>query len=285
MAVENVKLNNGVMMPLEGFGVFQIPDLAECERVTIEAIRQGYRLIDTAAAYQNEEAVGAAIAKSGVPREELFITTKLWVQDISYEAAGTAFERSLQKLGLDYLDLYLIHQPMGDFFGAWRRLEELHRAGKIRAIGVSNFYPAVLANFCETVEIKPMVNQVELHPFFQQEAALATMKEYGVMPQAWGPLAEGKHGIFTHPVLTKIGEKYGKTAAQVSLRWNTQRGVSILPKSVRAERIAVNLDIWDFALNEAEMAEIAKLDLGHSEIVNHDDPAFVKWLHERRIHD
>ena len=285
MAVENVKLNNGVMMPLEGFGVFQIPDLAECERVTIEAIRQGYRLIDTAAAYQNEEAVGAAIAKSGVPREELFITTKLWVQDISYEAAGTAFERSLQKLGLDYLDLYLIHQPMGDFFGAWRRLEELHRAGKIRAIGVSNFYPAVLANFCETVEIKPMVNQVELHPFFQQEAALATMKEYGVMPQAWGPLAEGKHGIFTHPVLTKIGEKYGKTAAQVSLRWNTQRGVSILPKSVRAERIAVNLAIWDFALNEAEMAEIAKLDLGHSEIVNHDDPAFVKWLHERRIHD
>lgn len=285
MAVENVKLNNGVMMPLEGFGVFQIPDLAECERVTIEAIRQGYRLIDTAAAYQNEEAVGAAIAKSGVPREELFITTKLWVQDISYEAACTAFERSLQKLGLDYLDLYLIHQPMGDFFGAWRRLEELHRAGKIRAIGVSNFYPAVLANFCETVEIKPMVNQVELHPFFQQEAALATMKEYGVVPQAWGPLAEGKHGIFTHPVLTKIGEKYGKTAAQVSLRWNTQRGVSILPKSVRAERIAVNLDIWDFALNEAEMAEIAKLDLGHSEIVNHDDPAFVKWLHERRIHD
>lgn len=285
MAVENVKLNNGVMMPLEGFGVFQIPDLAECERVTIEAIRQGYRLIDTAAAYQNEEAVGAAIAKSGVPREELFITTKLWVQDISYEAAGTAFERSLQKLGLDYLDLYLIHQPMGDFFGAWRRLEELHRAGKIRAIGVSNFYPAVLANFCETVEIKPIVNQVELHPFFQQEAALATMKEYGVVPQAWGPLAEGKHGIFTHPVLTKIGEKYGKTAAQVALRWNTQRGVSILPKSVRAERIAVNLDIWDFALNEAEMAEIAKLDLGHSEIVNHDDPAFVKWLHERRIHD
>lgn len=285
MAVENVKLNNGVMMPLEGFGVFQIPDLAECERVTIEAIRQGYRLIDTAAAYQNEEAVGAAIAKSGVPREELFITTKLWVQDISYEAAGTAFERSLQKLGLDYLDLYLIHQPMGDFFGAWRRLEELHRAGKIRAIGVSNFYPAVLANFCETVEIKPMVNQVELHPFFQQEAALATMKEYGVVPQAWGPLAEGKHGIFTHPVLTKIGEKYGKTAAQVALRWNTQRGVSILPKSVRAERIAVNLDIWDFALNEAEMAEIAKLDLGHSEIVNHNDPAFVKWLHERRIHD
>lgn len=285
MAVENVKLNNGVMMPLEGFGVFQIPDLAECERVTIEAIRQGYRLIDTAAAYQNEEAVGAAIAKSGVPREELFITTKLWVQDISYEAAGTAFERSLQKLGLDYLDLYLIHQPMGDFFGAWRRLEELYHEGKIRAIGVSNFYPAVLANFCETVEIKPMVNQVELHPFFQQEAALATMKEYGVVPQAWGPLAEGKHGIFTHPVLTKIGEKYGKTAAQVALRWNTQRGVSILPKSVRAERIAVNLDIWDFALNEAEMAEIAKLDLGHSEIVNHDDPAFVKWLHERKIHD
>ena len=285
MAVENVKLNNGVMMPLEGFGVFQIPDLAECERVTIEAIRQGYRLIDTAAAYQNEEAVGAAIAKSGVPREELFITTKLWVQDISYEAAGTAFERSLQKLGLDYLDLYLIHQPMGDFFGAWRRLEELYHEGKIRAIGVSNFYPAVLANFCETVDVRPMVNQVELHPFFQQEEALTNMKAYGVHPQAWGPLAEGKHGIFSHPVLTAIGEKYGKTAAQAALRWNTQRGVSILPKSVRTERIAANLDIWDFSLTEAEMEEIAKLDLGHSEIVNHDDPGFVKWMHARKIHD
>ena len=206
MAVENVKLNNGVMMPLEGFGVFQIPDLAECERVTIEAIRQGYRLIDTAAAYQNEEAVGAAIAKSGVLREELFITTKLWVQDISYEAAGTAFERSLQKLGLDYLDLYLIHQPMGDFFGAWRRLEELHRAGKIRAIGVSNFYPAVLANFCETVEIKPMVNQVELHPFFQQGG---TRDDEGVRCRAAG-MGTARRGQTRHLYTSRTDEDRGE---------------------------------------------------------------------------
>ena len=283
--VENVTLSNGVTMPLEGFGVFQIPDRTECERVTLTALESGYRLIDTAAAYMNEEAVGAALAKSGVPREELFITTKLWVQDMSYEAAGTAFERSIAKLGLDYIDLYLIHQPFGDIFGAWRRMEELYRAGRIRAIGISNFYPAPLANFCETVEIKPMVNQVELHPFFQQETALRNMEAYGVHPQAWGPLAEGRHGIFTHPVLTKIGEKYGKTAAQVSLRWNTQRGVSILPKSVHAERIEANLAIWDFALSEAEMAEIAALDLGRSEIVDHDDPAFAQRMHGYRIHD
>ena len=213
------------------------------------------------------------------------MTTKLWVQDASYEGAKSALRSSLEKLGLEHVDLYLVHQPMGDYHGAYRAMEEMCRQGVTRAIGVANFYPAVLADLCETAETIPAVNQVELHPFFQQEAALVTMKEYGVVPQAWGPLAEGKHGIFTHPVLTKIGEKYGKTAAQVALRWNTQRGVSILPKSVRAERIAVNLDIWDFALNEAEMAEIAKLDLGHSEIVNHDDPAFVKWLHELRIHD
>ena len=272
-------------MPLEGFGVFQVPDLAECERVTLAAIRAGYRLIDTAAIYMNEEAVGAAIAKSGVPREELFITTKLWVQDMNYEAAGTAFERSCEKLGLDYIDLYLLHQPFGDVHGAWRRVEELYRERKIRAIGVSNFYPAPLADFCETMAVKPMVNQVELHPFFQQEAALVNMEKYGVHPQAWGPLAEGKHGIFTHPVLTKIGEKYGKTAAQVALRWNTQRGVSILPKSVNQDRIAANLAIWDFVLSDADMAEIAKLDLGHSEIVDHSDPKFVQMLHGYKAHD
>lgn len=204
---------------------------------------------------------------------------------MNYEAARTAFERSIAKLGLDYIDLYLIHQPMGDVFGAWRRMEELYRAGKIRAIGISNFYPAPLANFCETVDVRPMVNQVELHPFFQQEAALQNMEKYGVHPQAWGPLAEGKHSIFSHPALTAIGEKYGKTAAQVALRWNTQRGVSILPKSVNADRIAANLAIWDFALSEADMAEIRKLDLGHSEIVDHSDPAFVRMLHSYRVHD
>ncbi len=280
-----VTLNNGVRMPLEGFGVFQVPDPAVCEQAVLDAIASGYRLIDTAAAYMNEAAVGAAIGKCGVPREELFITTKLWVQDASYEGAKAAFAASMEKLGLDYLDLYLIHQPMGDYYGAWRAMEELYKAGKIKAIGVCNFYPHVLADFCETVEVKPAVNQVELHPFFQQENALALMKEYGVIPEAWGPFAEGKHGIFTHPVLTTIGKKYGKTAAQVALRWNIQRGVVVIPKSVHKERMEQNMAVWDFALSAEEMAEIGKLDLGHSEIVSHSDPAFVKMLHGLKVHD
>ena len=282
--MESVTLNNGVNMPLEGFGVFQVPDPAVCERAVLDAIASGYRLIDTAAAYMNEQAVGAAIAKCGVPRDELFIVTKLWVQDASYEGAKAAFQTSLDKLGLDYLDLYLIHQPMGDYVGAWRAMEELYQAGKIRAIGVCNCYPHVLADLCETVTVKPAVNQVELHPFFQQEDALALMKEYGVRPMAWGPLAEGKHGIFTHPVLTEVGNKYGKTAAQVALRWNVQRGVVIIPKSTHIERMEQNIDIWDFSLSDADMAEIAKLDIGHSEIVNHYDPNFVKMLHSMKIH-
>lgn len=248
------------------------------------AIASGYRLIDTAAAYLNEEAVGAAIKKCGVPREELFITTKLWVQDASYETAKAAFQTSLDKLGLSYIDLYLIHQPMGDYIGAYRAMEELYKAGRIRAIGVCNFYPAPLADFCETVEVIPAVNQIELHPFFQQENALALMKEYRVVPEAWGPFAEGKHGIFTHPVLTAIGEKYGKTAAQVALRWNVQRGVVVIPKSVHKDRMEQNFAIWDFALSEDDMQKIAQLDLGHSEIVNHSDPAFVKMLHNMKIH-
>ena len=218
--IETVKLNNGIEMPLEGFGVFQVPDPAVCEQAVLDAIATGYRLIDTAAAYMNEEAVGKAIAKCGVPREELFITTKLWVQDTSYEGARAAIETSLNKLGLDYIDLYLIHQPMGDYIGAYRAMEEAYKAGKLRAIGVCNCYPQILTDICETVDVIPAVNQVELHPFFQQENALALMKEYGVQPEAWGPFAEGNHGIFTHPVLTKIGEKYGKSAAQVALRWN-----------------------------------------------------------------
>lgn len=209
--MEFVTLNNGVKMPLEGFGVFQVPDAAVCEQAVSDAIAAGYRLIDTAAAYFNEEAVGAAIAKSGVPREELFITTKLWVQDASYEGAKKAIDTSLKKLGLDYLDLYLIHQPMGDYVGAYRAMEEAYHAGKLRAIGVSNFYPARLADLCATVSVIPAVNQVELHPFFQQPDALKLMQEYGVTPEAWGPFAEGNHGIFTHPVLTAIGEKYGKS--------------------------------------------------------------------------
>lgn len=283
--IETVKLNNGIEMPLEGFGVFQVPDPAVCEQAVLDAIATGYRLIDTAAAYMNEEAVGKAIAKCGVPREELFITTKLWVQDASYEGAKAAIETSLNKLGLDYIDLYLIHQPMGDYIGAYRAMEEAYKAGKLRAIGVCNCYPQILADICETVEVKPAVNQVELHPFFQQENALALMKEYGVQPEAWGPFAEGNHGIFTHPVLTAIGQKYGKSAAQVALRWNVQRGVTVIPKSIHKERMEQNIDIWDFQLSDEDMAEIAKLDIGHSEIVNHYDPKFVQMLHQMKIHE
>lgn len=283
--METVKLNNGIEMPLEGFGVFQVPDPAVCEQAVLDAIATGYRLIDTAAAYMNEEAVGKAIAKCGVPREELFITTKLWVQDASYEGAKAAIETSLNKLGLDYIDLYLIHQPIGDYIGAYRAMEEAYKAGKLRAIGVCNRYPQILTDICETVDVIPAVNQVELHPFFQQENALALMKEYGVQPEAWGPFAEGNHGIFTHPVLTKIGEKYGKSAAQVALRWNVQRGVIVIPKSVHKERMEQNIDIWDFQLSDADMAEIAKLDIGHSEIVDHYDPKFVQMLHQLKVHE
>ncbi len=283
--MEFVTLNNGVKMPLEGFGVFQVPDPAVCEQAVLDAIATGYRLIDTAAAYMNEQAVGAAIQKYGVPREELFITTKLWVQDASYEGAKQAIETSLRNLGLDYIDLYLIHQPMGDYIGAYRAMEEAYREGKLKAIGVCNFYPNRLADLCETVEVTPAVNQVELHPFFQQENALTLMKEYGVVPEAWGPFAEGNHGIFTHPVLTEIGKQYGKTAAQVALRWNVQRGVVVIPKSIHKNRMEQNIDIWDFQLSEEDMAQIAKLDLGHSEIVDHSDPGFVKMLHSMKVHD
>ena len=283
--IETVKLNNGIEMPLEGFGVFQVSDPAVCEQAVLDAIESGYRLIDTAAAYMNEEAVGRAIAKCGVPREELFITTKLWVQDASYEGAKQAIEASMQKLGLSYIDLYLIHQPMGDYIGAWRAMEEAYKAGKLRAIGVCNCYPHVLADICETVEVKPAVNQVELHPFFQQENALALMREYGVHPEAWGPFAEGSHGIFTHPVLTAIGQKYGKSAAQVALRWNVQRGVTVIPKSVHKERMEQNINIWDFTLSGEDMAEIAKLDIGRSEIVDHSDPKFVQMLHQVKVHE
>ena len=283
--MEYVTLNNGIKMPLEGFGVFQVPDPAQCKQAVLDAINSGYRLIDTAAAYMNEEAVGAAIKESGVDRSELFITTKLWVQDADYESAKKAIETSLEKLGLDYLDLYLIHQPMGDYVGAYRAMEEAYKEGKLRAIGVCNFYPARLADLCETVDVIPAVNQIELHPFFQQEDALALMKEYGVRPEAWGPFAEGNHGIFTHPVLSSIGEKYRKSAAQVALRWNVQRGVVVIPKSVHKDRMEQNMNIWDFELSEEDMNEIAKLDIGHSEIVNHDDPNFVKMLHGLKVHE
>ena len=282
---KEMEVKNHGICPLEGFGVFQVPDPAQCKQAVLDAINSGYRLIDTAAAYMNEEAVGAAIKESGVDRSKLFITTKLWVQDADYESAKKAIESSLEKLGLDYLDLYLIHQPMGDYAGAYRAMEEAYKEGKLRAIGVCNFYPARLADLCETVDVIPAVNQVELHPFFQQEDALALMKEYGVRPEAWGPFAEGNHGIFTHPVLSSIGEKYGKSAAQVALRWNVQRGVVVIPKSVHKDRMEQNMNIWDFELSEEDMNEIAKLDIGHSEIVNHDDPNFVKMLHGLKVHE
>lgn len=287
--MEFITLNTGAKMPLEGFGVFQIPDAAQCEQVVYDAIKTGYRLLDTAAAYMNEEAVGKAvkraIADGLTTREELFITTKVWVQDAkSEETAYEAVKASLTKLDMSYVDLILLHQPMGDYFAAYRGIEKACRDGLVKAIGVANFYPAVLMNLCENVEVIPAVNQVELHPFFVQASALENMKAYGVVPQAWGPLAEGKHGIFTDPQLTEIGKKYGKSAAQVALRWNAQRGVSIIPKSVHVERMEQNIDIWDFTLTDEEMEKIAAKDLGHSEIVNHDDPAFVKMLCGMKVH-
>lgn len=287
--MEFVKLNNGVEMPIEGFGVFQIPDFDTCKQSVIDAVRSGYRLIDTAAAYMNEEAVGAAIKElidgGEVKREELFITTKLWIQDASYDAAKQAFERSIKKLGIDYLDLYLIHQALGDYYGAWRAMEELYEEGKIKAIGVCNFYPARLTDLCLHSKITPMVNQVELHPFFQQPDALATMKELGVQPQAWGPFAEGKNNIFAHPVLSEIGAKYGKTAAQVALRWNIDRGVVVIPKSIHKDRIEQNFDVWDFKLDKEDMDKIAALDIGHSEIIDHSDPAVIKMISGLKVHD
>ncbi len=281
--MEYVTLNTGARMPLEGFGVFQIPDAAECERVVYDAIKTGYRLLDTAASYMNEEAVGRGVKKAIedglVTREQLFITTKVWVSDMkTEETAYEAVKTSLKKLDMGYADLILLHQPMGDYFAAYRGITRAYKEGLTKAIGVANFYPAILANFCETVEVIPAVNQVELHPFFVQKGALENMKAYGVVPQAWGPLAEGKHGIFTEPDLTAIGNKYGKSAAQVVLKWNAQRGVSIIPKSTHVERMEQNIDIWDFDLTDEEMEKIASKDLGHSEIVNHDDPAFVKFV-------
>lgn len=283
--MEYVTLNNGVKMPMEGFGVFQVPEVDVCEQAVLDAIKTGYRLIDTAAAYFNEEAVGAAIKKSGIPREELFITTKLWIQDAGYENAKKAFQISLDRLGLDYLDLYLIHQPMNDYYGSWRAMEELYEAGKIRAIGVCNFYPERLADLCVNAKIVPMVNQVEIHPFFAQANALETMKEFGVQPEAWGPLAEGKHGIFTNEKLIAIAEKHKKSVAQVVLRWNVQRGVIIIPKSVHKERMEENINIWNFSLSNDEMAEISSLDIGHSEIIDHSVPETAKWLNGWKIHE
>ncbi len=283
--MEYATLNNGIKMPMEGFGVFQVPEADVCEQAVSDALAAGYRLIDTAAAYFNEEAVGAAIKKNGIPREELFITTKLWIQDAGYENAKKAFQTSLDKLRLDYLDLYLIHQPMSDYYGSWRAMEELYEEGKIRAIGVCNFYPERLADLAVNARIVPAVNQIEIHPFFAQTDALKNMKELGVQAEAWGPLAEGKHDIFTNEILTAIAEKHGKSVAQVVLRWNTQRGVVVIPKSTHKERIGENLAIWDFRLSNEDMVAISALDKGKSEIIDHSSAETAKWLNGWQIHE
>ena len=276
--MQTVRLNNGVEMPLLGFGVYQIPEAAVCERSVIDALAAGCRLVDTAAAYLNEEAVGRAIALSGVPRNELFVTTKLWVQDAGYESAKAAFERSLKRLGLDYIDLYLVHQPYGDVYGAWRAMEEICRDGTARAIGVSNFPPDRLVDLIVHNEIVPAVNQVETHPFCQQREAAEVMKREGVQIEAWGPFAEGRNGLFQNEVLASIAAAHERSIAQVVLRWLTQRGVVAIPKSVHKERIVENLSVFDFRLAEDEMARIAALDRAESLFFSHTDPAVARRI-------
>lgn len=282
--MQQVMLSNGVGMPVLGYGVFQITDAAECERCVGEALARGYRLLDTAAAYRNEQAVGAAVACSGIARSEVFVTTKLWVQDAGYDSTLRAFDASLKRLGLDYIDLYLIHQPFGDYYGAWRAMERLYREGAVRAIGVSNFSPERLVDLCMNHEIRPMVNQIEIHPFFQQQEALTVMQKYGVQPEAWGPLSEAQRDIFHHKVLGQIVRQHGRTTAQVILRWHYQRGVVTIPKTVRPERMDENRSIWDFSLTPKEMAAIAGMDIGHSEIIDHRCYATARQLNSVKIH-
>jgi len=281
--MQTVTLNNGIEMPLLGFGVFQIPDPLECERSVMDAIHAGYRLIDTAAMYMNEEAVGKGIRHSGVAREDLFITTKLWVEDAGYERTRQAIDKSLKHLNLDYLDLYLIHQPYSDVHGSWRAMEEAHRQGKLRAIGVSNFHTDRLMDITAFNEIAPAVNQIEVNPFQQQLEAAPVMKDLGVHVQAWAPFAEGRNHLFQNEVLVEIGARYGKSVGQVVLRWLMQRGISALAKTVRKERMAENLAVFDFALSDADMARIATLDTNTSSFFSHRDPAIVKWMSERRM--
>ncbi|MBK0122432.1 aldo/keto reductase [Pantoea sp. S61] len=281
--MQTVKLNNGLDMPLLGFGVFQMSDAAECERAVIDAIKTGYRLIDTAASYQNETQVGNAIKQSGIARDALFVTTKLWLQDTHYEGAKAQFERSLNRLQMDYVDLYLIHQPYGDVHGAWRAMEELYEAGKIKAIGVSNFQPDRLADLIAFNKVVPAVNQIEVNPFHQQLHAVPWMKSRNIQPEAWAPFAEGKNGLFQHPVLTAIGEKHGKSVGQVVLRWIFQRGVVSLAKSVRKARMEENINVLDFELSSDEMNRITALDTATSAFFSHRDPAMVEWLTGRKL--
>ncbi len=281
--MQTVILNNDVEMPILGFGVFQVPDPEECERSVYEALQAGYRLIDTAAAYLNEGAVGKAIKKSGVPRAEFFVTTKLWIQDAGYESAQKAFEKSLAKLQLDYLDLYLIHQPFGDVYGSWRAMEEFYREGRVRAIGVSNFQPDRIMDLIVHNEVVPAVNHIETHPFNQQIETQKFLQENRVQIESWGPFAEGKNNIFQNEVLLALAEKYQKTVAQVILRWLTQRGVVVIPKSVRQERIAENFNVFDFDLSSGDMDAIKALDTKVSSFFDHRDPAMVKWLGTRKL--
>ena len=288
--MEYVTLNNGLKMPMEGFGVFRVPDHKVCKESVLEAIKAGYRLIDTAAAYQNEEAVGEAVREAieqGIcKREDLFITSKLWLQDMrNEEDAKKGIQLSLDKLNIGYIDLFLLHQALGDYFAAWRAMEAAYKEGKLKAIGVSNFYPNMLTNFCEIVEIKPAVNQIELHPYFVQEDALETMKYYNVIPEAWAPLGGGRYNPFENEMLKGIAAKYNKTVGQVVLRWNVQRGVVIIPKSTHKERIQENIDIWDFELNDEEMKQISSLDMGMGGTrTKHFDPNFVRMVLGNIVH-
>lgn len=277
--MDYVTLNNGIKMPMQGFGVFQIPDATVCGQAVTDAINVGYRLIDTASVYQNEQAVGAAIRKSGIPREELFITTKAWISEMGYDRTRRAFESSLARLGLDYIDLYLVHMPFGDYYGAWKVMEGLYAAGRVRAIGVCNFEPDRLMDLCRNVKVVPAVNQVETHPYTQQTEAIRIMQSLGIQIEAWGPLAEGRNGLFTHPVLSAIGHKYGKSAAQVVLRWHLQRGVVAIPKSVHKGRMAENFAIGDFLLADEDIEAIAAMDTGHSTILDLHAPEEVERLY------
>ena len=276
--VPTVKLNNGVEMPTLGFGVFQVPDLSQAEKAVSEAIETGYRLIDTAAAYQNEEAVGKAIKNSSVNRNDIFVTSKLWVSDFNYERAKKGIDTSLQKLGLDYMDLYLLHQPYGDTMGAWRALEEAQKAGKIRTIGVSNFYADQLQDLMLTMPVKPAVNQIEVNPWYQQDAEVKFAQGQDVRVEAWAPFAEGKHNIFTNETITEIAAKYGKSNGQVILRWLLQRGITVIPKSVHQKRMAENIDVFDFELSDDDMKKMASLDKDESQFFDHRDPMTIEQI-------